>query len=290
LGWSGDVSALPDGTVTLLFADVEGSTRHLIRLGERYASVLERQAGTVADAIERHGGHMIDTQGDSSFAAFVTAHDAILAAVEAQRALADEPWPDGEPFRVRFGVHTGEPVQNAAGYTGLDVHRAARICTAAHGGQILISQTTRDLITHALPPDTLLVDLGYHLLKDLPQPEHLIQVAGPGLERDFPPPRTLGASASLPPHRLPLIGRESQLEECRTLLLRDDICLLSLTGPGGTGKTTLAIHLAGSLIPNFDDGVFYVALAPISDAALVPAPSRGRWASRRSAIVRCSTS
>ena len=136
------MSALPEGTVTLLFADVEGSTRHLLRLGERYSTVLERQSAVVSDAVERYGGHLIDAQGDSSFAAFVTAQDAILAAIEAQRMLATEPWPDGEPFRVRFGVHTGEPVRNAAGYTGLDVHRAARICTAAHGGQILISRTT----------------------------------------------------------------------------------------------------------------------------------------------------
>ncbi len=264
------MSVLPEGTVTLLFADVEGSTRHLLRLGERYPAVLERQSAVVSSAVERYRGHLIDGQGDSSFAAFVTAQDAILAAIDAQRALATEPWPDGEPFRVRFGVHTGEPVRNATGYAGLDVHRAARICTAAHGGQILISQTTRDLIAHAIPAEAVLLDLGHHLLKDLPHPEHLIQVAGPGLERDFPPPRTLGAPAGLPPHRQPLIGREAQIEECRALLLRDDIRLLSLTGPGGTGKTSLAVHLAGALMPSFDDGVYFVALAAITDAALVP--------------------
>ena len=261
---------LPDGTITLLFADVEGSTRHLLRLGDRYPSVLERHSAVVVDAVERYHGHLVDTQGDTSLAAFATAQDAIQAAVEAQRALTTEPWPDGEPLRVRFGLHTGEPVRNAEGYAGLDVHRAARICTAAHGGQILISQTTRDLIAHAVPANTVLLDLGHHLLKDLPHPEHLIQVAGPGLEREFPPPRTLGAPAGLPPHRQSLIGREPLLETCRELLLRDDMRVLSLTGPGGTGKTSLAIQLAGSLMPSFEDGVYFVALAAISDPALVP--------------------
>jgi predicted ATPase/class 3 adenylate cyclase len=264
------VAGLPEGTVTLLFADVEGSTRHLLRLGDRYAQTLQQQNALLLEAVERHRGHLVDTHGDSSFVAFDTAQDALHAAMEAQRTLSLQPWPDGEPFRVRFGLHTGEPTRDATGYTGLDVHRAARICTAAHGGQILISQTTRDLIAHALPPNTLLLDLGPHLLKDLPQPEHLIQVAGTGLEREFPPPRSLGTAAGLPPHRAELIGREAQLQNCRALLLRDDVQLVTLTGTGGTGKTTLAIHLAGSLMPDIEDSVYFVPLASIADPALVP--------------------
>ena len=302
---SGIVAGLPDGTITLLFADVEGSTRHLLRLGDRYPSVLERQSEVVVNAVERYHGHLVDTQGDTSLAAFATAQDAIQAAIEAQRALATEAWPDGEPLRVRFGVHTGEPVRNAAGYAGLDVHRAARICTAAHGGQILISQTTRDLIAHAVPADTVLLDLGQHLLKDLPHPEHLIQVAGPGLEREFPPPRSLGARPVSPPHRQALIGRESQLETAAMLLLRDDFRVLSLTGPGGTGKTSLAVHLAASLMPDLEDGVYFVALASIADPALVPRaiaralgvqeigePARPRrsWRMARRAATVCSFS
>jgi predicted ATPase/class 3 adenylate cyclase len=267
---SGAVSGLPEGTVTLLFADVEGSTRHLLRLGGRYSEALRRQSDVVIGAVQRNHGYVVDAHGDSSFAAFDTAHDAILAAIDAQRSLSVQPWPDGEPMRVRFGLHTGEPVRNAAGYAGLDVHRAARICTAAHGGQILISQTTRDLIAHAVPANTVLVDLGQHLLKDLPRPEHLIQVAGPGLEREFPPPKSLGSAAGLPPHRPELIGREHQLAMCRALLLHDDVQVLTLTGPGGTGKTSLAIHLAASLMPDIEEGVSFVALAPIADPDLVP--------------------
>lgn len=264
------MAVLPEGTVTLLFADVEGSTRHLLRLGERYAQALQLHSAVLHDAVQRHRGYMVDTRGDSSFAAFETAQDAIHAALEAQRSLAIQPWPDGEPFRVRFGLHTGEPVRNADGYAGLDVHRAARICTAAHGGQILISQTTRDLIAHVVPPDTVLLDLGSHQLKDLPHPEHLIQVAGPGLDRELPPPRSLGAAAGLPPHRAELIGRDRQLEACRALLLRNDVQLVTLTGPGGTGKTSLAIHLASALMPDVDDSVYFVPLASIADPALVP--------------------
>jgi predicted ATPase/class 3 adenylate cyclase len=263
-------SRLPDGTVTLLLADVEGSTRHLLRLGERYPAVEERQHALIVDAVLRHRGQLVDTRRDSTLAAFVSAQDALLAAIEAQRALAAEPWPDDEPFRVRIGVHTGEPARTADGYAGLDVHRTARITQAASGGQILLSRTTRDLVAHAIPAELALIDLGDHLLKDLPHPEQLVQVVAPGLESDFPPPRAPGVAAGLPPHRQPLIGRETELEICQQLLLRDGRRLITLTGPGGTGKTSLAVQLASALLPHFDDGVIFVALASIADPTLVP--------------------
>ncbi|MGE3911281.1 MAG: AAA family ATPase [Chloroflexota bacterium] len=261
---------LPDGTVTLLFTDVESSTRHLLRLGDRYPAVLDRHRQLVMDAVHRHHGMLVDHQGDTTFAAFASAHHAVLAAIEGQDALATEPWPGGEPVRARMGIHTGEPSRRADGYAGLDVHRAARICAAAHGGQVVISQTARSLVAHALPPDTALLDLGRHYLKDLPQPEHLLQVVGRNLQRDFPPLRSLGAPAGLPPHRQHLFGREEHLEAYRRLVLQDDIRLVTLTGPGGTGKTALAVHLAAALMPHFEDGVAYVSLAPIADPDLVP--------------------
>ncbi len=270
--WVGSASVpdLPHGTVTFLFSDVEGSTRHLLRLGERFPAVLARHRELLNEAITANRGVMVDTQGDGTFAAFPTAHGAIMAAVAAQRALAGEPWPDAESVRIRIGLHTGEPMLNRDGYTGLDVHRAARVCAAAHGGQVLLSQTTRDLALDSVPSNLSFVDLGIHLLKDLPHPERLIQVVAPGLMSEFPAPRALGTPSSLPGHRQPLIGREHELEACRELILRDDVNLVTLTGPGGTGKTALAVHLAASMLPVFPDGVHFVPLAAITDPDLVP--------------------
>jgi class 3 adenylate cyclase len=201
------MSAYPSGTVTLLFTDIEGSTLLLRRLGERYGDVLSAHRRVLRDAFERSDGHEIDTQGDSFLAAFARARDALQAAVDAQRSLAGEGWQADGEVRVRMGIHTGEPAVGDEGYFGLDVHRAARICAAAHGGQIVLSQTTHELATDVLPAETQLEDLGEHQLKDLPRPEHLFQLVVPGLRSSFPPLRTLDQQAT----RHPFLGREREL-------------------------------------------------------------------------------
>jgi class 3 adenylate cyclase len=190
---------LPNGTVTLFFTDVEGSTELLRRLGERYGTALEDQRRILRNAVAEHGGTEIDSRGDELFAAFPRASAAVAAAVAAQNALAEHQWPDGSTLKVRMGLHTGEPAPSDDGYLGLDVHRAARISAAAHGQQVLVSHTTRDLIGEGGE----FVDLGEHQLKDLPTPERLFQVVVPGLATDFPPLRTADTDLSA--------GREREL-------------------------------------------------------------------------------
>ena len=167
---------LPRGTVTLLFTDIEGSTSLLQQVGERYSQVLDECRRLLRAAFHRWYGYEVDTQGDSFFVAFARATDALEASVDAQRALARHVWPDGVSVRVRMGLHTGEPQLSAEGYVGLDVHRAARVMSAGHGGQILLSLTTRELVEHELPAEVSLRDLGEHRLKDLQRPTHLFQV------------------------------------------------------------------------------------------------------------------
>jgi class 3 adenylate cyclase len=247
---------LPTGTVTFLFTDIEGSTRLLHELGERYADVLVEHRRVLREAFERHGGAEVDTQGDAFFVAFHRASDALAAAAEAQRALA------AGPVRVRMGVHTGEPVVTSEGYVGVDVHKGARIAAAGHGGQVLVSEQTARLIQ---PSNSLLLtDLGAHRLKDLTAPERLYQLG----EREFPPLRTLNQT-NLPVQPTPFLGRERELAELVELVQRDEVRLLTLTGPGGTGKTRLALQAAAELADAFADGVFLVTLAPVSDPELV---------------------
>ncbi len=261
---------LPSGTVTMLFTDIEGSTRLLQQLGDRYADVLAECRQLLRAAFQHQSGHEVDTQGDAFFVAFARAIDAVLAAVDAQRALASHSWPQGATVRVRMGLHTGEPSLTAEGYVGLDVHRAARIMSAGHGGQVLLSQTTRDLVEQELPHDVSLRDLGMHRLKDLRGPQRLFQLVIAGLLADFPPLKTLDAHPNnLPVQPTPLIGREQEVAAVRQLLGHEDTRLVTLTGPGGVGKTRLGLQVAAELSDRFVDGVFFVNLAPIREPEFV---------------------
>ena len=260
----------PPGTVTFLFSDIEGSTRLLQALGEQYADVLMEQRRLVRCAVKTHDGREIDTAGDAVFVVFERARDAVAAAIAAQRSIAKHPWPQGQPVRVRMGLHTGEPSWSGGGYVGLDVHRGARICAAGHGGQILLSQSTRELVQDNLPEGASLRDLGRYQLKDFQHPELLFQVVIPGFPSEFPPLRTRPAVlANLPAQSNDLIGREEEIEAVRLLLGRETVRTVTLTGPGGTGKTRLALQVAAGLMGEFSDGVYFVPLAPISDPNLL---------------------
>jgi predicted ATPase/class 3 adenylate cyclase len=248
-----DARPLPSGTVTFLFTDIEGSTRLLREKGADYAVLLEECRRVIREAFTRRDGVEVDTQGDAFFVAFSRAADAVASAIEAQSAL------EAGPIRVRMGIHTGEPLVTREGYVGMDVHRAARIAASAHGGQIVVSETTRRL----LDADAPFRDLGEHRLKDLIGAERLFQL-GAG---HFPALRTLDAT-NLPVVSIPLVGRERELEELVTRL-SNGTRVLTLTGPGGTGKTRLALQVAAELVGNVHDGVFWVPLAGVGDPELV---------------------
>lgn len=242
---------LPSGTVTLLFTDIEGSTRLLRELGDRYAEALAEHRRLLRDVFSSYRGVEVDTQGDAFFYVFASAKEALSAAAEAQGALRDG------PVHVRMAVHTGEPILTDEGYVGTDVHRAARIAAAGHGGQVLVSVATAGLV------DMDLRDLGMHRLKDLLAAERIFQLG----YSDFPPLRTLDTT-SLPVAASALIGREREVAELVSLL-RDGHQLITVTGPGGTGKTRLALQVAAELVDSYRDGVVWVPLAGVTDAELV---------------------
>jgi predicted ATPase/class 3 adenylate cyclase len=262
---------LPTGTLTFLFTDIEGSTKLAAALGDRWTPTLERHQALLRDAFTSRGGVEVATEGDSFFVVFPSAPAAVAASVAAQQALVAEPWPDDVgQIRVRMGLHTGEGMLGADNYVGLDVHRAARVASAGHGGQILISSATRSLAEQNLPEGVTLRDLGEHRLKDLAQPERLAMLIVPGCPTEFPPLRTVDAV----PNNLPLqltsfVGREREVREA-SAALTDGARLLTLTGPGGTGKTRLSLQVAAEVSDHFPDGVFFVPLAPVTDPELVP--------------------
>jgi predicted ATPase/class 3 adenylate cyclase/DNA-binding CsgD family transcriptional regulator len=264
------MSNVPTGTITMLFTDIEGSTRLLQQVGEHYAEVVATCRQLLRAVFHRWHGHEVDTQGDAFFVAFARAADAISAAVEMQRTLATHAWPNGVIIRARIGLHTGEPQLSTEGYIGLDVHHAARIMSAGHGGQVLLSAATQELVKRDLPDGVSLRDLGDYRLKDLQHPSRLFQLIMADLPADFPPLKTLDSHPNnLPAQPTVLIGREKEVSAVERLLHREDVRLVTLTGPGGIGKTRMALQVAAELSDRFPDGVYFVNLAPINDPELV---------------------
>jgi predicted ATPase/class 3 adenylate cyclase len=256
------------GTVTFLFSDIEGSTLMLRSQGDAWGPLLERHRELLRAAFVANGGEEVGTEGDSFFVAFPTAPGAVAAAVEAQRALAAERWPEGAEIRVRIGLHTGEASFSAKTYVGLHVHRASRIASVAHGGQVLLSSATRALVGQSLPDGVELRDLGEHRLKDLEHPEHLWQLVIPDLRSDFAPVSSIDTTPNNLPKRLTtFLGREREIGEVGDLL--EGHRLLTLTGPGGTGKTRLSLEVASRMVARYPDGVYFVELASITDPDLV---------------------
>ncbi len=264
---SGD---LPVGTVSFLFSDIEGSTRMLQELGDAFRPVLERHNTIVHESADTHRGRIVKNEGDGFFVAFQSALDSVGSAIEIQRRLASEEWAAPQSVKVRIGIHTGEGRLGGSDYVGIDVHRAARIGDSGHGGQTLISEATARLTEYNLPEGTRLEDLGTHRLRDLTHDEHIYQLSIDGLPTEFPPLRTLTSTkGNLPIRDLTLVGR--QLEKQAVIEALGRSRLVTLTGPGGVGKTTLALKVAEELTAEFEDGVWFVEVSRVLDDNLLAA-------------------
>jgi predicted ATPase/class 3 adenylate cyclase len=262
------VTDLPTGIVTFLFTDIEGSTRLLQELGSEYGRLQDEQASIMRAAIADGDGVEIRTEGDAFFAVFPTPGGGIRAAVHAQRELASFPWPEDRSIRVRMGLHTGEGILGGDDYLGIDVNRAARIAATGHGGQVVISAATLALVAGSLPEGVSVRDLGDHRLKDIEHPEHLHDLIVHGLPSEFPALRSLqGRRTNLPSHRTSFVGRSREVAEVDGLL--DSSRLLTLTGPGGTGKTRLAVRVAWERIDRHQDGAYLVDVSPVTEPDLV---------------------
>lgn len=261
-------SAGASTTVTFVFTDLEGSTRLLSSLRDAYGPLLEEYHELIETTFAKHGGRQLDQAGDGFFHSFPSARRAVAAATQAQLGMASHEWPSHAVVRARMGIHTGEAATRRTGYVGMDVHRAARIASAGHGGQTLLSQVTRDLVAADLPSDTQLTDLGEHWLKDLAQPEHLFQLTADGLPQAFPPLKSLVTLPNnLPRHLTTFVGRREDVAAVRQLTT--EAPLVTLTGPGGVGKTRLCLQVAAELLDNFADGAWLVELETIVDPNLV---------------------
>ncbi|MGD8634649.1 MAG: adenylate/guanylate cyclase domain-containing protein, partial [Anaerolineales bacterium] len=270
--------SLPQGTVTFLFSDIEGSTRLLHQLGENYDRLLADQRRILRDAFQKWDGQEIDTQGDSFFAAFPKAYDAVAAAADIQQAITKHKWPERVEVRLRIGLHTGEPRVAEEGYVGIDVHRAARVGNLGHGGQVLLSETTVALVRDELPKGVGLLALGQHRLKDFERPEPLSQLVIEGLPSEFPVLKSPGVRPiHLPIPSTPFIGRRKELDELSALIQDPDTRLITIFGVGGMGKTRLAIAAGETQTEpsngrdaekkqQFPDGIFFVSLAPLDSS------------------------
>jgi predicted ATPase/class 3 adenylate cyclase len=266
---------LTGATLTFLFSDIEGSTRLEQAIGtSAYGGLRERHRVLLRGAFEACGGEEQGTEGDSFFVIFRSARGAIAAALAAQRSLTAEPWPAAAPIRVRMGVHSGEARTHGGSLVGIDINRAARIAAAAHGGQVLVSDVTRSLVRDEALEGIAFRDLGPHHLKDLTEPERLHQLVADGLRSEFPPPRTVDARpTNLPTQLTSFVGREAERAAVGNLLALHR--LVTLTGPGGTGKTRLSIEVAAGVDRDFQDGVYFVSLDAVRDPGLVPSQVSG---------------
>jgi predicted ATPase/class 3 adenylate cyclase len=263
--------SLPSGTVTFLFTDIEGSTQLWERQPEAMRAELERHNALIQEAIDSNGGMVFKTAGDAFCAAFASAADGLRAALAAQRALTTETWAEEVgALRVRMGLHTGHAQAQEGDYFGPPVNRTARIESAGHGGQVLLSLATQELVRDDLPDGVSLIELGQHRLKDVLRPETIFQLSAPGLPSEFPALATLDTQrTNIPLQATPFVGRGRELAALTDLLRRDDVRLVTLTGPGGIGKTRLSLQVTAGLLDAFEHGAFFVELAPITDSDLV---------------------